>query len=221
MRTRLLGTVAVAAFFSVVCLGMSDDKPAATTDQKDDAKTSAVKAPEFTLHDLDGKTHALKDLKDKIIVLEWTNKDCPTWKGKMTLLTETATKYTGKGVVWFHVDSTHNMKEADNREFMKKYKITVPVLVDRDGKVGRAFKAKTTPHMFIIDKTGNIAYDGDIDNGEKGDKVVNYVSKALDELLAGKPVTTAKTNPHGCTVKYAPASDKAPEKKEPADRKDH
>jgi peroxiredoxin len=174
-------------------------------DATKDKPAAPKAAPDFSLKDLNGKTHALKDLKGKFVVLEWTNKDCPIWLGRMPTLNETYAKYAKKDIVWLNIDSTATMKEDENLKFMQENKITRPVLVDRDGKVGHAYDARTTPHMFIIDKEGKIAYDGAIDNRAAGDKAVNYVSKALDELLAGKPVSEPKTNPYGCSVKYAKA----------------
>lgn len=160
------------------------------------------KAPGFTLKDLHGKSYSLKDYKGKIVVLEWANKDCPVWRGRLKALNDTYKKYVDKGVVWLNIDSTHNAKTEPSHVFMVKNDVTKPVLSDPDGKVGRAYDARTTPHMFIIDKTGNIAYDGAADNQGKGTDFVDYVAQALDELTAGKSVSTPATNPYGCSVKY-------------------
>lgn len=192
---------AVVTAISIPCAGLADDKdpPAKEADKK----SETTKAPDFTLKDLDGKSHALKDYKGKFVVIEWANKDCPVWRARLKELKSTAAKYKdNKDVVWLLIDSTYAMVEEANKNYMKENEVTRPVLVDRDGKVGKAYDARTTPHMFIIDKEGNIAYDGAIDNQKKDKEFVNYVSKAMDELLAGKPVSTAKTNPYGCSVKY-------------------
>lgn len=190
-----------AVVFSITCVGLADDKDKPPKEKE--AKSDVKKAPDFTLKDLDGKTHALKDYKGKWVVLEWANKDCPVWRARLKELKSTAAKFKeNKDVVWLLIDSTYAMVEEDNKKYMKENEVTRPVLVDRDGKVGKAYDARTTPHMFIIDKEGNIAYDGAIDNQKKDKEFVNYVSKAMDERLAGKPVSTPKTNPYGCSVKY-------------------
>jgi peroxiredoxin len=92
-----------------------------------------------------------------------------------------------------------------NKEFADKHEISYPILDDRDGKTGRAYGAKTTPHMFIIDTEGKIVYSGAIDNsplGKKTEDVVNYVDKALTELTTGKTISIPNTEPYGCSVKY-------------------
>jgi len=117
-----------------------------------------------------------------------------------------AAKYKDKDVVWLTVNSTKHLKTEKNKDFVEKHKLTYPILDDRSGKVGRAYSARTTPHMFIIDAKGKIVYDGGIDNspmGSKKEKTTNYVDKALAELTAGKAVSTPKTKPYGCSVKYA------------------
>jgi peroxiredoxin len=164
-------------------------------------------APGFTLTDQDGKTHSLSDYEGKLIVLEWTNTDCPFVKRHYDAKTMTtlADKYVPKDVVWLTINSSHYADQKMNKEFTEKYGITYPVLDDSGGKVGKLYGAKTTPHMFIINKDGMIVYEGAIDNDPAGDKeeITNYVEIALDELLAGKGVTTAETQPYGCSVKYA------------------
>jgi len=191
-RMRALSTVA-ATLLATAGLAAADDlvgKP----------------APDFALKDLSGKEYSLKALRGKIVVLEWANKDCPIWRGVLGKLNKTCEDYAteDQNIIWLAIDSTHNMKPEDNQAFMKEKGVTRPVLDDREGTVGKAFKARTTPHMFIIDKDGKVVYDGAFDNQTKGDQYVNYVAKALDELKAGKPVGTARTNPYGCSVKYKP-----------------
>jgi len=168
-------------------------------------------APDFTLASFDGKETALAKLKGKIVVLEWMNFECPFsiyhYETKTTMV-DLAKKYKDKGVTWLVVNSTNHTKPEANTAFAKKYKLPYPVLNDIPGKVGKAYGAKTTPHMFVIDKTGAIAYDGAIDNAPMGkvakdQKYVCYVSDALDALVADKRVTTAQTKPYGCSVKYA------------------
>jgi len=118
-----------------------------------------------------------------------------------------ARKYKNKNVVWLAVNSTNHTTPEANLQFIKKHKLGYPILDDRSGKVGRAYGAKTTPHIFIIDGNGDIVYDGAIDNAPMGktpdgQKPVNYVDKALAELTAGGKVSTSNTKSYGCSVKY-------------------
>jgi peroxiredoxin len=164
------------------------------------------KAPEFTLANYDGKTISLSDYKGKIVVLEWFNYECPFVKyhyEKAKTMVELPNKY--KDVVWLAINSTGHLTTEKNKEFAEKYKLSYPILDDRTGKVGHAYGAKTTPHMFIIDAKGNIAYNGAIDNSPMGkeENIINYVDKALVELTTGKEVSTPTTEPYGCSVKYA------------------
>jgi peroxiredoxin len=164
------------------------------------------KAPEFTLANYDGETISLSDYKGKIVVLEWFNYECPFVKyhyEKAKTMIELPNKY--KDVVWLAINSTGHLTTEKNKEFAEKHKLSYPILDDRTGKVGHAYGAKTTPHMFIIDAKGNIAYNGAIDNSPMGkeENVINYVDKALAELTTGKEVSTPTTEPYGCSVKYA------------------
>ena len=107
---------------------------------------------------------------------------------------------------WLAVNSTKHATAERNAEYAGRHGIEYPILDDTSGKVGRAYGAKTTPHMFVIDTQGSIAYAGAIDNSPLGrvtEGVVNYVDEALAELTVDKPVGTPKTEPYGCTVKYA------------------
>ncbi|PIO49248.1 MAG: thioredoxin family protein [[Chlorobium] sp. 445] len=182
-------------------------------------KISAVEigkpAPDFKLMDYQGKMHQLSDFKGKIVVLEWYNPECPFvvghYKtGNMQKLQQT---YTEKGVSWLLINSSaqgkqgHLTKETAPGVLKENQVKATNLLFDHDGTVGRLYEAKTTPHMYIIDKNGILVYNGaiDDDNSTKGgaNAKVNYVAKALDELLAGKPISTSTTKPYGCSVKYA------------------
>lgn len=171
-------------------------------------------APGFTLTDLAGKPVNLADYKGKTVVLEWHNFGCPFVQkhyksGNMQALQK---KYGGD-VVWLAVNSTN----AGHQDYMKPDALTKTLtdfgaapakyLMDEPGKVGLAYGAKTTPHMYIIDGAGKVVYNGAIDDNRsanpadvKGAK--NYVAAALDEMKAGKPVSTPSTAPYGCTIKY-------------------
>jgi peroxiredoxin len=174
------------------------------------AAQKPVKAPDFSLKNYDGKEYKLADFKGKIVVLAWINPECPFVKyhyEKKSTIKELAEKYKEKKVVWLAINSTNFHKTEDNKKFAEKNKISHPILDDHSGKVGRAYHATNTPHMFIINADGNFVYNGAIDSAPLGrvpkdKKYVNYVDKALKELTAGKTVSIARTKPYGCTVKY-------------------
>jgi peroxiredoxin len=172
------------------------------------SQNSLKRAPGFELNSFDGKTVSLSDYRGKIVVLEWFNIECPfslyhhETKNTMASL---ANKYKSKNVVWLAVNSTNHTTPKANKTFSVKYKLPFPILDDRSGKVGRAYGAKTTPHIFVINPRGRIVYDGAIDDsplGKKKEGVVNYVDNALAELTAGKAVSISNTKSYGCTVKY-------------------
>jgi len=171
---------------------------------------SGKKAPAFTLQSFDGKTVSLSDYKGKTVVLEWFNFECPFslyHHETANTMGDLARKYRSKDVVWLAVNSTSHTTPEANRQFARKHKLGYPILDDRSGKVGRAYGAKTTPHVFIISTNGDIVYDGAIDNSPmgkipEGQKLVNYVDKALAELNAGGKVSTSSTKSYGCSVKY-------------------
>ena len=160
---------------------------------------------DFKLKDVYGKEFTLSEFKGKIVVLEWANRECPVSREahQKSVMQNTYKKYADKGVIWLAVDSTDKADAEKNRVHAAVMGLNYPLLHDTDGKVGRGLGAKTTPHMFIIDKQGKLAYSGAIDDQKK-----NYVADALEDLLAGRPVATAKTQPYGCGVKYAKASEK-------------
>lgn len=173
-------------------------------------------APAFSLVDSHGKSHSLASFQGKTVVLEWWNHECPFvdkhyGSGNMQKLQK---EWTGKGVVWLTVSSSGPGKQgyvdAASANALMKEKGGAPtaVLLDHDGKVGKAYGAKTTPHMFVIDARGKLVYAGGIDDKPSTDQAdigtaKNHVSAALAEVLAGKPVTTATSAPYGCGVKYA------------------
>lgn len=172
-------------------------------------------APDFTLTDTHGKKHSLSDYKGKFVVLEWINHDCPFvgkhyGSGNMQKLQK---KYTKKGVIWLSINSSapgkqgHCSPEKANKLTKEKDAAPTAVLLDPDGKVGKLYGAKTTPHMFIINPEGILIYNGAIDDKPSTNvadiaKAKNYVQTALDEALAGKKVTIRATQPYGCSVKY-------------------
>lgn len=173
------------------------------------------KAPDFSLKDSNGNTDTLSQYQGKYVVLEWTNPDCPFVhkhydSGNMQKLQK---EYTGKGVVWLSINSSApgnqgNYSPAQWNDIVKQKNASpTAMLLDPDGKVGKAYGAKTTPHIFIIDPQGKLIYEGGIDNiptPDQGDiaKATNYVRATLDEAMAGKSVTTSTSRPYGCGVKY-------------------
>jgi peroxiredoxin len=166
-------------------------------------------APDFLLKDLSGKEHRLSDYKGKIVVLEWTNHQCPfvmRHQGTLKTMQSTYAKHKDKGVVWLAVNSSHFCeKEAGNiRKWAKEQGIDFPILLDASGEVGRRYGAKTTPDMFVIDRQGLLAYSGAIDDDPRGRKNSrrNYVDETLGALLNGSTVAMARTQPYGCSVKY-------------------
>jgi peroxiredoxin len=172
-------------------------------------------APDFTGVDTKGKTHALKDLRGKTVILEWTNDGCPYVQkhygsGNMQKLQKDT---TADGVVWLTVASSApgtqgNLAPAEHDALMKKRDAApTAVLVDEDGTIGHAYGAQTTPHMYIITPDGKLAYKGAIDDKPTADKVdidgaQNYVRNALEQIGAGKPVDPSVTRAYGCSVKY-------------------
>ncbi|MBI4417713.1 MAG: thioredoxin family protein [Ignavibacteriales bacterium] len=168
--------------------------------------------PEFSLKGIDGKTYSLADFKGRVVVLEWTNPNCPFVQRvyEQGVMTTVQKKYADN-VVWLTVNST----DPDHQDFespeslartYKDWSATfATMLMDPEGKVGKMFDAKTTPHMFIIDKDSKLVYAGGIDDdprGSKSDKM-NYVDQALSELLGGKAVRISTSRPYGCSVKYS------------------
>jgi glutathione peroxidase-family protein len=172
-------------------------------------------APEFNLKDSFGKEHSLSDFAGKVVVLEWINFECPFVKkhynsNNMQKLQE---KYAKDSIVWLALCSSAEGKqgnfsneEINSRSIKLKAKY-LAYLIDEDGKVGKMYGAKTTPHMFIVDKEGKLVYAGAIDDTPSTDiddieTAKNYVSSALDELLDSKNVSTQSSSPYGCSVKY-------------------
>jgi peroxiredoxin len=179
------------------------------------APTIGEPAPAFTATDSNGKTVKLEDQKGKLVVLEWTNDGCPFVQkhynsGNMQKLQKQA---AADGVVWYSVISSAPGKQgnvdgaAANKLTTDRGAAPAAVLLDSTGEIGKLYDASTTPHMFVIDKEGKLAYAGAIDSipsPRESDiaEATNYVQQALDELTAGKPVSVATTKSYGCGIKY-------------------
>lgn len=175
-------------------------------------------APAFELTGVNaqGKTekYKLDQFKGKWVVLEWSNPECPFVKkhyDKSGNLPKIQKNYTDKGVVWLGVLTGKTAKKSEQEITQHYYKdqksALSAILYDKDGKVGHAYEAKTTPHMYIIDPKGTLVYQGAIDDNSDTDveviaKSKNYVAENLDAVLAKKPIVTASTKSYGCSVKY-------------------
>jgi peroxiredoxin len=180
-----------------------------------DSPSVGTAAPDFSLTDSKGKAQTVSQYKGKYVVLEWFNPECPFVKkhygsGNMQKLQE---EFTGKGVVWLSIDSSapglegHLTAEQANAKMTEWKTKQTALVLDPDGKAGRSYGAKNTPHMFVINPEGKIVYEGAIDskatpNPSDIANSTNYVKVALEESLAGKTVSNANTKPYGCSVKY-------------------
>ena len=173
------------------------------------------KAPDFELSDLDGKPVKLSSFLGKTVVLEWFNPECPFVKNSHTKgsLVGTAEKHQKQGVVWLAINSGAPGKQGTgaekNQSAKASFGFTHPVLLDESGAVGKAYDAKRTPHLYVIDPKGVLVYRGAIDNSPDGEgespeggKLVNHVDAALADLAAGRPVAKPETEAYGCSVKY-------------------
>jgi len=201
MKTKLLTALLTIAASTAL---FAADSPAVGTN-----------APDFSLTDSKGKTQSVSQYKGKYVVLEWFNPECPFVKkhygsGNMQKLQE---EFTGKGIVWLTIDSNapglegHLTAEQANAKMAEWKTKQTALVLDPDGKAGRSYGAKNTPHMFVINPEGKIVYEGAIDSKASPNpadiaSATNYVKVALDESLSGKTVSTANTKPYGCSVKY-------------------
>lgn len=173
-------------------------------------------APDFTLTDIDGGTHSLASFKGKIVVLEWVNPECPFVKkhyeksGNIPALQKAA---KAEGVVWLSINSAAPGKQGDYDAAKvaawrdKTGAAPTAYLRDTDGKVGKAYDAKTTPHIFVITPEGKLAYAGAIDSIKSADeadiaKAENYVTPAITAVKNNVPVAKSTSQPYGCSVKY-------------------
>lgn len=172
-------------------------------------------APAFVGTDTSGKRVALADLRGKTVVLEWVNPGCPYVRKHYGAQNMQATQKAAvdRGVVWLAVNSTATeatdyLSPERMAGWMKEQQAAATAtLMDPQGTIGRAFGARTTPHLYIINAQGVLAYAGAIDNKPSARAAdipgaTNHVNQALGELLAGKAVSTPATQPYGCTVKY-------------------
>ena len=197
----------IAAACSLVAVVASAAATAATVGQP---------APAFTAVDTSGKTVSLADFKGRHVVLEWVNPGCPYVQKHYSSanMQGTQKEAAAKGVVWLAVNSTatehgdYKAPAAMAKWMQGQQAAAAATLMDVEGKVGRAYGARTTPHLHIVDPKGMLVYAGGIDNKPTANPAdvagaTNHVKVALAETLAGNPVTQATTRPYGCSVKYA------------------
>ena len=210
MKTLTWAWILILAVTGVAVAQSDHDESAAT--QK---AAPLVLTGDFTLVDSTGKQHTLSSYKGQYVVLEWVNFDCPFVKkhyrsGNMPRLQET---YTEKGVVWLAVCSSAPDKQGyyhgdalTSRMAKENFKGSA-YLQDPDGKVGKLYKAKTTPHMIIFNPQLDLIYDGAIDSVRSTDpedisNATNYVAQVLDAAMGDQPIPNPRTTPYGCSVKY-------------------
>lgn len=189
----------------------------ASTAEASPAPAVGAAAPAFTGTTSNGETVSLSDFEGKTVILEWTNDGCPFVKkhyadppSNMQTLQKSA---NADDIVWLSVISSrpgtqgHVSPEEANTLTTSRGAAPAHVILDESGDIGRLFGAKTTPHMYIVTPEGELVYDGAIDSVpsarvEDIATAENYVTAALADLNAGKPVATAVTKPYGCAVKY-------------------
>lgn len=199
MLKKLLLSVAVICAVSTSSLAIESGQP----------------APNFTVKDVNGKEQSIGEYKGKIIVLEWNNPDCPFvgkhyGSGSMQALQQYA---VSKGVVWLTINSGGEGKQGNMTADEAKATVAKvgghenAYILDPNGKIGHLYGATATPHMFVIDANGNIAYQGAPDDKPGVDPAdlktaQNYVRTAIDDLIANKPIEISQTKAYGCPVKY-------------------
>lgn len=179
-----------------------------------DAKIGTA-APDFSVVDMNGKTQKLSDYKGKYVILEWYNKDCPYVRKHYDSknMQKLQTEMTGKGIVWLTVNSSAPGKQghlsaADTKtNAAKEGSKASDILLDEKGVMGKAYGAKTTPHMYLIDPQGVLRYNGAIDSNDSADpKTIataeNYIVAAVNSAQKGEKIPKETTKPYGCSVKY-------------------
>lgn len=198
----VLGIVAAALALILVLHASSeaaaDASPAVSVGQP---------VPDFSAQDENGVDHKLSDYRDHLVVLEWTNPDCPfvARHYKADTMEKLATALGARGVVWLAVNSTRYNEPDDTKAWREAQGFDYPTLQDQDGALGRMFGARTTPDMFVIGPKGLLRYSGAIDDDPRGSAAspTNYVDAATAAVLAGHEPDPSETRPYGCSIKYA------------------
>jgi hypothetical protein len=176
------------------------------------AIASGQPAADFTFTDLAGKSRTLSEFRGKVVVLEWLNPACPyvVRHYKSGNLPATQAAAAADGVIWLQINSnaSGDLDPAASAAWQKKQGVTATAYIrDQDGRIGRLYDARNTPHLYVIARDGTLAYQGAIDDQPNGsvatvDSAHNYVKAALAALKASRPVKTAATAPYGCQIKY-------------------
>lgn len=195
--------VGLAVLAVLFVLGGADD-------EKPKRAKIGEKAPSFTLTDAKGQERSLDKLAGKIVILEWTNPECPFVRkhyGSSRLMHKTYEKIRelDKNAVWLAIDSTQGTTAKKLEFWIEQHKIKYPILLDELGTVARQYDARRTPHMFVIDKKGVLRYHGAIDDNallnKPEDEIINYVVQAVRQIINGETVSPDHVEPYGCTVK--------------------
>ena len=217
---KAIVTLSITALVATPALAQIGVRPLDTT-PKEDKKTVEVgeQAPAFELVDQNGKTHTLQEYEGKIVVLEWFNETCPyckgTWGSGLVPKLLTDLQEHKAEVVYLAVNSSANRPEdkivESGKEFLEEFEIEIPILNDYNGKVGRAYKARTTPHMFVIDAEGILVYQGalsDDSRSKEGAEADTHILRVVTQIDAGEEVSPSYVQPWGCPVKYARDGDR-------------
>lgn len=172
-------------------------------------------APDFSLPDTGGKAVRLADFRGRFVVLEWTNPGCPFVRKHYESGYMGATQKLARdqGVAWLAINSTETasgdyLEPPRLADWLKQHQgVPTAVLMDPEGTTGRAYDAKTTPHLYIVDPQGMLVYAGGIDSIASArvsdiEKATNHVKAALADIAAKRPIAQAVTKPYGCTIKY-------------------
>ncbi len=168
------------------------------------AVTVGQPAPDFTLVDTSQEPISLTDFYGKYVVLEWFNPHCRAVQRHREILRKLAYHYQWQGVIWLGINSTHYMTQEDNLMWQETNRLNYRILADFTGETARRYQVKITPQIYIVNPMGIVIYSGAIDDNVRGDKSqpVNYVTAALEEILADKLITYSQTKPYGCLVQY-------------------
>jgi peroxiredoxin len=211
-RTKLVTALGLSLALMGGAAAFADKEQKDTKETKKATAKVGEAAPAFTLKDTKGTEHKLSDYAGKTVIIEWFNPDCPFCEGvyKKGIVKKTIdeAKAVDPNVVYIAVNSTANKPEdevvATSDKFLSDQKMTsIPVLMDYSGTTGRAYGAKTTPHMFIIDGKGTLVYAGALTEKFDKEDSTNYVINAVKQMNAGETVTPSTTKSWGCSVKYA------------------
>jgi len=212
LKQGMLALAVVGLVVGAAAYAGSGSKDAGSEAKKDHTVKVGEPAPQFTAVDAEGNQYSLEKLTadDQVVVLEFFNPDCPFVKKhyeKASTMNDMVAQYEDHGVVWLGVSSNPHGADWVARH-AERWNIDHPILVDEEGELSALYQARTTPHMYIIDTDGTLVYNGAIDNSRNAaapptdhEKYVNYVRKALDQLLDGEAITTAETRPYGCSIK--------------------